>query len=151
MKVQVRFFDDKSDTVKYVGEKDFNVDLKFVRNPNENSADSLMTISGLVVPPRAEVTITLGIKKYLRQFELYPNDPSRGFNIMHMPLLYRAKTTNNQSQTNNWERMWAQAMLVQIPEPDFSMPFNVNAVTCGMLGILFINQFNVLVKPKRFF
>ena len=92
MKVQVRFFDDKSDTVKFIGEKDYNVDLKFVRNSEENSADSLMTISGLVVPPRAEVTITLGIKKYLRQFELYPNDPSRGFNIMHMPLLYRVQT-----------------------------------------------------------
>jgi len=36
-----------------------------------------------------------------------------------------------------------------MPEPDFSMPFNVLAVTNAMLGVFFINMFNVLVKPKR--
>lgn len=41
-------------------------------------------------------------------------------------------------------------MLVKNIEPDFSMPFNVNAVTNALLGFLFINMYNVIVKPKRF-
>jgi hypothetical protein len=35
-------------------------------------------------------------------------------------------------------------------EPDFSMPFNVNAVTNALIGLLFINTYNIIVKPKRF-
>ena len=49
-----------------------------------------------------------------------------------------------------WKSIDSAAMLVQIPEPDFSMPFNVNAVTMGVLGVFMINMYNSLVKPKRF-
>ena len=49
----------------------------------------MITISDLVIPPQAELIITFGIKKSMMQFEEYPNDPQRGFNIMHMPILYR--------------------------------------------------------------
>ena len=75
---------------------------------------------------------------------------------MHMPILYREY--NNFKQENvveskplAWKVMDSAAMLVQIPEPDFSMPFNVNAVTLGVLGVFMINMYNSLVKPKRFF
>jgi hypothetical protein len=45
---------------------------------------------------------------------------------------------------------FSKAMLVQNMEPDFSMPFNVNAVTNALIGLLFINTYNIIVKPKRF-
>ena len=43
----------------------------------------------------------------------------------------------------------SQSMLLKNMEPDFSMPFNVNAVTNALIGLLFINTYNSLVKPKR--
>jgi hypothetical protein len=82
------------------------------------------------------------MKKSLLQFEKYPNDPSRGFNIMQMPVLFKEEGTK-------WQEIESGGLLVQMPEPDFSMPFNVLAVTNAMLGVFFINMFNVLVKPKR--
>ena len=54
-----------------------------------NAAETKITISNLIVPPRGEVVITYGILKSLMQFEQYNNDPARGFNIQHMPILYR--------------------------------------------------------------
>jgi hypothetical protein len=45
---------------------------------------------------------------------------------------------------------FSKTMLVQNMEPDFSMPFNVNAVTNALIGLLFINTYNIIVKPKRF-
>jgi hypothetical protein len=72
----------------------------------------------------------------------YPNDPQRGHDIMHMPIQF--------SYSEEWQQMTSAALLVQTPEPDFSMPFNVNAATNSMLGVFFINMFNSLVKAKRF-
>lgn len=73
----------------------------------------------------------------------YPNDPQRGHDIMQMPVQY----SYDQHQ---WHTATSAALLVQTPEPDFSMPFNVNAATNSMLGVFFINMFNSLVKAKRF-
>ena len=64
---------------------------------------------------------------------------------MHMPVQYRYGGSAQQ-----WKKLPSSALLVQTPEPDFSMPFNVNAATNSMLGVFFINMFNSLVKPKRF-
>ena len=75
---------------------------------------------------------------------------------MHMPILYREYKMKQDvvdavdSKPLAWKVMDSAAMLVQIPEPDFSMPFNVNAVTLGVLGVFMINMYNSLVKPKRF-
>ena len=40
--------------------------------------------------------------------------------------------------------MYSTAILVVTPTPDFSMPFNVNAVTHVLFGSLFINTVTVL-------
>ena len=84
---------------------------------------------------------------------------------MHMPVLYRElnklKKCENCSEAEKayearnaadhpWKTINSTPMLVMIPEPDYSMPFNVNAVTFGLLGVFMINMYNTLVKPKRF-
>ena len=70
---------------------------------------------------------------------------------MHMPVLYKLKETSTSDQERTiWHSIDSPAMLVQIPEPDFSMPFNVNAITFGVLGVFVVNMYNSLVKPKRF-
>jgi len=68
----------------------------------------------------------------------------RGFNVHHMPISYLIKETQEKRLAES------RAMLVQTPEPDFSMPFNVIAVTNVLLGVFFINMYNVLSKPNRF-
>ena len=75
---------------------------------------------------------------------------------MQMPVLYREFIKTSETDAvirpqEPWKAIDSAAMLVQIPEPDFSMPFNVNAVTFGLLGVFMINMYNSLVKPKRFF
>lgn len=63
-----------------------------------------------------------------------------------MPLYYQI----SEDSERNWHEIMSKSMLVKNIEPDFSMPFNVNAVTNALLGFLFINMYNVIVKPKRF-
>ena len=40
-------------------------------------------------------------------------------------------------------------MLIMTPEPDFSMPFNVNAVTNMLFGVLVVNTVFVLYKDRE--
>jgi hypothetical protein len=86
------------------------------------------------------------VRKVLIPFEEYPNDPNRGFNIPHMPIYYHYEGDIDQQSTTTY----SQSLLLKNIEPDFSMPFNVNAVTNALIGFLFINTYNLIVKPKRF-
>jgi len=77
--------------------------------------------------------ITMRIKKQLRNFEEYANDVARGENIPSMPVYYRFEGEDGEGE------IYSDPILIQTPEPDFSMPFNVNAVTHALFGILFCN------------
>ena len=81
------------------------------------------------------------MKKPLSNFEDYPNDIARGFNIAHMPVYYQVEAQN--------KYVYSPSLLVQVPEPDFSMPFNVNAVTHMILGIFFVNTIFILYTDPQ--
>ena len=108
----------------------------------DSESNLIVGIKNLIIPPLTEVVLSFGVRKIMMPFEDYPNDPNRGFNIPQMPLYY--------SLGDEKGSFFSKAMLVQDMEPDFSMPFNVNAVTNALIGLLFINTYNVIVKPKRF-
>ena len=88
--------------------------------------------------------ISFGVRKILILYEEYPNDPNRGFNIPQMPIYYKA------TESKIWLESYSKSFLVKNMEPDFSMPFNVNAVTNALIGFIFINTYNTIVKAKRF-
>ncbi|CDW82854.1 gpi transamidase component gpi16 [Stylonychia lemnae] len=110
----------------------------------DEMSSSIIKIKNLQIPAQSEILISIRIRKHLNMFEDYPNDPNRGFNIPQMPILFKAA---NQSK---WSETYSKSLLVQTIEPDFSMPFNVNAVTNALLGFMIINTFNTVVKAKRF-
>ena len=58
---------------------------------------------------------------------------ARGENIPAMPIYYRFEGEEGQGE------VYSDSILIQTPEPDFSMPFNVNAVTHALFGIIFCN------------
>ena len=113
---------------KFIGETEYMTDIEFIHKDSlkeMNAVETLVTISDLIVPPRAEVMITYGVGKSLMQFEQYTNDPSRGFNIQHMPVLYREmeKHTNTDDEENKtfyfevagdgeYDMIYSEALLV---------------------------------------
>lgn len=109
----------------------------------DSDSNCLLTLSGLEIPASSELVISFGLRKILIPFEDYPNDPNRGFNIPQMPIFYTVGPSTEVQES------MSQSMLLKNMEPDFSMPFNVNAVTNALIGLLFINTYNSLVKPKR--
>ena len=87
--------------------------------------------------------LTYRINKALRNFEEYPNDIARGFNLPSMPIYYQFDGEKNYSE------VLSNSILIQTPEPDFSMPFNVNAITNMLFGITFVNTLFALFKDRE--
>jgi len=76
--------------------KELNVDQYVKMNVKYNEdSDSLITLKikpnkagDKLLQPYQKLMITYRITKHLRNFDQYPNDVARGFNIPHMPIFY---------------------------------------------------------------
>jgi len=56
-----------------------------------DDSDSIVEISlGCDLEPGETLLLTYNIKKMLRNFDEYPNDVARGFNLPHMPIRFKA-------------------------------------------------------------
>ena len=93
--IKARFFDDKRTNVVVLADSEYEVNHEYLRAQNSN--ENIVTIRNLIIPPRAEITISFGILKSLMGFEEYPNDPQRGINVAHMPVLYRMRPTDKEA------------------------------------------------------
>jgi hypothetical protein len=100
--IHQRSFADKK-AVTVLPKSSYSAKVKYIR-VDEGTAENVVTISGLEIPPLSEVVITFGVSKSLREWEKYPNDPSRGFNIMHMPVYYRT--------SKHWQKIESAPLLV---------------------------------------
>ena len=100
---------------------------------------TLVRVEGIHVRAGEEVCLVMEVKKRLLHFEAYPNDPNRGLDVPQMPIMYDICAEGGSDCVR--KSTFSRAMLVQIPQPDFSMPFNVNAITSSLIGFIFINFF----------
>jgi len=146
-----------------------NVEYMYDRRGN-----SYFNVTSMRLQPKQEVEFSFKVRKLLLQFEEYPNDPNRGFSLPSTPIAYHmiqdsddlvdlsrhAQMHHGGDIEQQIERrkqiaqkrihgsIDAPMILVQIPEPDFSMPFNVNSVSNLIIGFLIVNLFTILVHPE---
>ena len=46
--------------------------------------------------------------------------------------------------TESGERFYTESLLIRLPTPDFSMPYNVITLTCTVLALFFGSAFNLM-------
>ena len=98
--IKARFFGDKNMGKQIIlADSEYTLSHEYIRP--EESNENLVTISNLIIPPQAEITISYGVTKNLMQFEQYPNDPQRGLNVPQMPLFYRVKPSEEEAKKTN--------------------------------------------------
>lgn len=92
------------------------------------------------IEPQTTKEISILLEKNIQQFEMYPNDPQRGWDIPSMPIYV----------VDSNSTYFSQSLIVMIPEPDFSMPFNVMCITGSVIGFFLTSlQTLELWKPKE--
>ncbi|KAL4908730.1 hypothetical protein BDW74DRAFT_145221 [Aspergillus multicolor] len=91
----------------------------------------------LSVPPASTVTLTYDFEKAILRYTEYPPDANRGFNVAPAVIKIAAAKPIYIRTTS---------LLLQLPTPDFSMPYNVIILTSTVIALAFGSIFNLLVR-----
>ncbi|CAD1811681.1 Gpi16 subunit, GPI transamidase component family protein [Candida parapsilosis] len=92
------------------------------------------------VPALSTLALTYDFDKSLLLYREYPPDANHGFDVE--PAVIRVKNENN----GGVYEFRTTSLLLTLPTPDFSMPYNVIILTCTVLSLAFGTMFNLLTK-----
>ncbi|CCE61613.1 hypothetical protein TPHA_0A05390 [Tetrapisispora phaffii CBS 4417] len=91
----------------------------------------------ITIPPHSTIILSYQFEKNLLKYSEYPPDANHGFEIESAVVTVKGPT-KYQSRTST--------LLLVLPTPDFSMPYNVIILTSTIMGLIFGTVFNLLVK-----
>lgn len=92
------------------------------------------------IPPRSSISLAYEFEKSLLYIEEYPPDANRGFDIAP-GVLHTISTADSPSYSTR-----TTSLLLSLPTPDFSMPYNVIILTGTVMALTFGTVFNLLFK-----
>ncbi|KEY69454.1 hypothetical protein S7711_01996 [Stachybotrys chartarum IBT 7711] len=89
------------------------------------------------IPPRCTVFLTYDFEKSILRYTEYPPDANRGFDVAAAVITtLRPKVMN----------LRTTSLLLYLPTPDFSMPYNVIIFTSTAIALSFGGLYNILVR-----
>lgn len=91
----------------------------------------------MVVPPASTVFLTYDFEKSILRYTEYPPDANRGFDVAGAVI-----TTLSPRRLN----LRTTSLLLYLPTPDFSMPYNVIIFTSTATALAFGGLYNILVR-----
>lgn len=95
---------------------------------------------GIEIPPASDFTFSFQFDKSLLLYAEYPPDANHGFAIA--PAIVKVLAADNLTIY----QMRTTTLLLTLPTPDFSMPYNVIILTCTVMALAFGTIFNLLTK-----
>ncbi|KAJ4333007.1 Subunit of the glycosylphosphatidylinositol transamidase complex-like protein [Ascochyta clinopodiicola] len=96
----------------------------------------------MVIPPSSTLTLTYEFEKAILRYTEYPPDANRGFDVA--PAVIRILSPQPADKKGIYVR--TTSLLLPLPTPDFSMPYNVIILTSTVMALGFGNIFNLLVR-----
>lgn len=94
----------------------------------------------MTVPPASIVTLAYDFEKAILRYTEYPPDANRGFDVAPAVIRLTSNTTSGPVYLRT------TSLLLPLPTPDFSMPYNVIILTSTVMALAFGNIFNLLVR-----
>jgi phosphatidylinositol glycan class T len=109
----------------------------------------------LTIPPRSTVTLTYQFQKMLLRYTEYPPDANRGFDVPSAvirilnhpsPPGSRDAASSDGPGPKRGTYIRTTPLLLMLPTPDFSMPYNVIILTSTVMALGFGGFFNMMVR-----
>jgi phosphatidylinositol glycan class T len=99
----------------------------------------------LTIPPASTLSLSYEFEKAILRYTEYPPDANRGFDVA--AAVVRLLPSPNQSKDKG-ENIYVRttSLLLPLPTPDFSMPYNVIILTSTVMALGFGSIFNMLVR-----
>ena len=102
------------------------------------------------VPADTTVVLTYDFDKAILRYTEYPPDANRGFDVAPavIRLLPAHGNVSSSSSHDKQQSMYIRttSLLLPLPTPDFSMPYNVIILTSTVMALAFGSIFNLLVR-----
>jgi phosphatidylinositol glycan class T len=97
------------------------------------------------IPPASTVFLAYDFEKSILRYTEYPPDANRGFDVAAavITILNAGKGIAGPIATSN---LRTTTLLLSLPTPDFSMPYNVIIFTSTAIALAFGGMFNILVR-----
>jgi phosphatidylinositol glycan class T len=99
---------------------------------------------GMSIPPGRSAILTYDFEKAILRYTEYPPDANRGFNVA--PAVIRVLNETNADGSPRDVYIRTTSLLLPLPTPDFSMPYNVIILTSTVMALAFGSIFNLLVR-----
>lgn len=104
------------------------------------------------IPAGATVTLLYDFEKAILRYSEYPPDANRGFNLA--PAVVRilgrddngANEGDGKNNSNAPIYLRTTSLLLPLPTPDFSMPYNVIILTSTVIALAFGSIYNLLTR-----
>jgi GPI-anchor transamidase subunit T len=105
----------------------------------------------LTIPAKSMLRVSVDVSKTFLKYTEHPPDAMRGWDLP--PAVLFPVTDRDGALTNAsviWQtipqRMYTPTLLVDLPTPDFSMPYNVIILSCTLMTLIFGSIFNLLTR-----
>ncbi|KAK5265184.1 Subunit of the glycosylphosphatidylinositol transamidase complex-like protein [Exophiala xenobiotica] len=98
----------------------------------------------MAVPPASTVMLTYDFEKAILRYTEYPPDANRGFNVA--PAVIRILNEVDATGTPKDMYIRTTSLLLPLPTPDFSMPYNVIILTSTVMALAFGSIYNLMVR-----
>lgn len=99
----------------------------------------------LTVPANSRVQFSIQFDPLLLRWNEYPPDAHHGRYVPSGVLTFRAPSSEDRS-SQKVVTLYTETVLVYLPTPDFSMPFNVLCLVCTVIAIVYGSLFNLTTK-----
>ncbi|PHZ16015.1 Gpi16 subunit, GPI transamidase component [Rhizopus microsporus ATCC 52813] len=125
--------------VNVIGKDDHDVVKQMYYQPAIDRGRPSTLEYELLLPPDSIVTMSLDFDKVFLKYTEHRPDANRGFDIGSAVL-------STWDSEQNLMRIYTDTLLVVLPTPDFSMPYNVITLTCTVIALFFGSVFNLLIR-----
>ena len=94
----------------------------------------------LLIPPQSEISLLLPFEKDFLRYTDYPFDPNRGLDVLP------ASTRYTDPLTNVEQVVVTTKLLLTMPTPDFTMPYNVITLTSTLIVLFYGTIFSACYR-----
>lgn len=100
----------------------------------------------LTIPPKTTLKISMEVNKAFLKYTEHPPDAMRGWDLPGAVFFPLPQSSHAACLSCDWERIYTPTLLVDLPTPDFSMPYNVIILSCTLMTLIFGSIFNLLTR-----
>ncbi|PRP74830.1 hypothetical protein PROFUN_09530 [Planoprotostelium fungivorum] len=108
-----------------------------VEDPTKEVGTTNMIEFKMILPPRSTTLVTVQYEKAFLHWTEHPPDANRGFDLGSAVITVHSASPY---------RFYSDCLLLSLPTPDFSMPYNVVTLTGTVFALFFGATYNLLIR-----